>query len=171
MTSTLSHRLDAIARKFIPAAMGVFFVLISTVPFYIPGFGTVSPNFVLIAVFFWAIHRVELISSVTVFFIGLLLDILVGSPPGINAAVLVLVRTLSAMQSRVFRGKSFLVLWWGFSLVAFCVGFVTWGLNAIYTMTLMDPLPIIFQMIMTVTVFPFLAWGFAKMHQKLFQIA
>ena len=33
------------------------------------------------------------------------------------------------------------------------------------------PLPIIFQMIMTVTVFPFLAWGFAKMHQKLFQIA
>ena len=94
-----------------------------------------------------------------------------GSPPGINAAVLVLVRSLSAMQSRVFRGKSFLVLWWGFSLVAFCVGFVIWGLNAMYIMTLIDPLPIIFQMIMTVTVFPFLAWGFAKMHQKLFQIA
>jgi len=151
--------------------MGVFFVLISTVPFYIPGFGPVTPNFVLIAVFFWAIHRVDLISSVTVFFIGLLLDILVGSPPGINAAVLVLVRSLLVMQSRVFRGKSFLVLWWGFCLVAVCVGFVIWGLNSIYNMILMDPLPIIFQMIMTITVFPFLAWGFAKMHQKLFQIA
>ena len=171
MTSTLSNRLDAIARKFFPAAMGVFFVLISTVPFYIPGFGPVTPNFVLIAVCFWAIHRVDLISSVSVFFIGLLLDILVGSPPGINAAVLVLVRSLLVMQSRVFRGKSFLVLWWGFCLVAVCVGFVIWGLNSIYNMILMDPLPIIFQMIMTITVFPFLAWGFAKMHQKLFQIA
>ena len=50
MTPTLSHRLDAVARKVVPAALGVFFVLISAIPFYLPGFGPVAPNFVLMAV-------------------------------------------------------------------------------------------------------------------------
>jgi rod shape-determining protein MreD len=169
VTPTLSHRLDAVARNVVPAALGVFFVLISSIPFYIPGFGPVAPNFVLMAVFFWAVHRVDLFTSVTVFFIGLLLDILVGAPPGINAAVLVLVRTIAASQGKVFRGKSFLVLWWGFGLVALASGLVIWILTAIYHLTLINPLPIIFQMTMTIAAFPFLAWIFARTHQKLFQ--
>lgn len=169
MTPTLSHRLDAVARNVVPSVLGVFFVLISSIPFYIPGFGPVAPNFVLMAVFFWAVHRIDLFTSVTVFFVGLLLDILVGAPPGINAAVLVLVRTIAASQGRVFRGKSFLVLWWGFGLVALASGLVIWILTAIYHLTLINPLPIIFQMTMTVAAFPFLAWIFARTHQKLFQ--
>ncbi len=169
MTPTLSHLFDAVARNLVPAALGVFFVLISSIPFYLPGFGPVAPNFVLMAVFFWAIHRVDLFTSVTVFFIGLLLDILVGLPPGINAAVLVLVRTIAASQGKVFRGKSFLVLWWGFGLVALAAGGVIWGLTALYHLTLIDPTPIVFQMAITVAVFPFLAWVFTRTHQKLFQ--
>ena len=169
MTPRLSHRLDAVARNLVPAALGVFLVLISTIPFYIPGFGSVAPNFVLMAVFFWAVHRVYLFTNTIVFFIGLLLDILVGSPPGLNAIVLVLVRTVAVSQGKVFRGKPFLVLWWGFGLIALATGFVIWTVTAIYHMTLIDPLPVVFQMAMTITVFPLLAWVFARTQQKLFQ--
>ncbi|MBS40954.1 MAG: rod shape-determining protein MreD [Rhodospirillales bacterium] len=170
MTTLLSNRLDMFARRCFPVLAGIFFVLISTVPYYIPGFGPVVPNVVLIAVFFWVIHHAEFVPTATVFFIGLLLDILSGAPPGINAATLVLVRTLLVMQSKVFRGKSFLLLWWGFSLVAFLVGLVIWALSAFYHMILLNPLPIIFQMLMTITIFPFFSWVFAKLHQKFLPI-
>ena len=169
MTPRLSHRLDAIARNLVPAALGVFLVLISTIPFYIPGFGPVAPNFVLMAVFFWAVHRVYLFTNIVVFFIGLLLDILVGTPPGLNAIVLVLVRTFAVSQGRVFRGKPFPVLWLGFGLIGFVTGAVIWAGTAIFHMILIDPLPIVFQMAMTITVFPLLAWVFARTQQKLFQ--
>ena len=169
MTPRLSHHLDAIARNLVPAALGIVLVLISTIPFHIPGFGPVAPNFILMAVFFWGVHRVKLFTNVIVFFVGLLLDILVGTPPGLNAIVLILVRTFAVSQARIFRGKPFLVLWLGFGLISLVTGAVIWALNAIYHMTLIDPLPIVFQMAMTFTVFPLLAWLFARTQQKLFQ--
>ncbi len=169
MTPRLSHHLDAIARNLVPAALGIVLVLISTIPFHIPGFGPVAPNFILMAVFFWGVRRVKFFTNVIVFFVGLLLDILVGSPPGLNAIVLVLVRTFAVSQARVFRGKPFLVLWLGFGLISLVTGAVIWALNAIYHMTLIDPLPIVFQMAMTFTVFPLLAWLFARTQQKLLQ--
>lgn len=169
MTPRLSHRLDAVARNLVPAGLGVFLVLMSTIPFHIPGFGPVAPNFVLMAVFFWGVHRVYLFTNIIVFFIGLLLDILVGTPPGLNAIVLVLVRTVAVSQGKVFRGKPFLVLWLGFGLIALVTGVVIWALNVIYHLTLINPVPIVFQMAMTITVFPLLAWLFARTQQKLFQ--
>ena len=169
MTPRLSHHLDAIARNLVPAALGIVLVLISTIPFHIPGFGPVAPNFILMAVFFWGVHRVKLFTNVIVFFVGLLLDILVGTPPGLNAIVLILVRTFAVSQARIFRGKPFLVLWLGFGLISLVTGAVIWALNAIYHMTLIDPLPIVFQMAMTFTVFPLLAWLFARTQHKLFQ--
>ena len=68
MTPRLSHRLDAVARILVPALLGIVLVLISTIPFQIPGFGPVAPNFVLMAVFFWGVHRVYLFSNIFVFF-------------------------------------------------------------------------------------------------------
>ena len=119
------------------------------------------------AVFYWAVFRSETLSPVTVFFIGLLQDILTGAPPGLNAAVLVLVRTFAASQNRVFRGKSFLVLWFGFMLVGLAAGAAIWILSAIYHLALLNPLPVVFQAGLTIALFPFLVWGFSWTHQKL----
>jgi len=167
VSPSLSQRLDVLARNLIPAALGVALVVLSTIPFYLPGYGPVAPNLVLMAVFYWAVFRSDALSPVTVFFIGLLQDILTGAPPGLNAAVLVLVRTFAASQNRVFRGKSFLVLWFGFVLVGIAAAFVIWLFSATYHLTLIDPSPVVFQAALTITLFPFLVWVFSWTHQKL----
>jgi len=167
MSPSLAHRLDRVARNVVPALLGVFLVLLSTIPFYIPGYGPMAANLVLVAVFYWAVHRPDLLSPITVFFIGLLQDILVGMPPGMNAFVLLLVRTLAVSQSRVFRGRSFIILWWGFGIVAVASAFVVWLLSAIYVFTAIDPLPGLFQAGMTTALFPFLAGIFTWMQVKM----
>ena len=147
--------------------LGVFLVLLSTIPFYIPGYGPMAANLVLMAVFYWAVHRPDLLSPFTVFLIGLLQDILVGMPPGMNAFVLLLVRTIAVSQGRVFRGRSFIILWWGFGMVAMASAFVVWGLSAVYVFSLIDPLPGLFQAGVTTALFPFLAGLFTWMQVKL----
>ena len=150
-----------------PALLGVLLVILSTIPFYIRGYGPVAANLVLMAVFYWSVHRPDLLSPVSVFFIGLLQDILVGMPPGMNAIVLLLVRTIAVSQSRVFRGRSFIILWWGFGIVAVTSAFVVWVLSAVYAFTLMDPRPALFQAGMTTALFPFLAGLFTWLQVKL----
>lgn len=167
MSPSLSQRLDRIARNVVPALLGVLLVLLSTIPFYIPGYAPTAANLVLMAVFYWAVHRPDLLSPFTVFLIGLLQDILVGMPPGMNAFVLLLVRTIAVSQSRVFRGRSFIILWWGFGLVAVASTFVIWLLSVIYALTLIDPLPGLFQAGMTTALFPFLAGLFTWMQLRL----
>ena len=169
MTLRLSRRFDSITRVLVPAVLGMVLVLVSTIPFHITGFGPVAPNFVLIAVFYWGVHWVYFFSNTAVFFIGLLLDILVGTPPGLNAIVLVLVRAIAVSQGKVFRGKPFIVLWLGFGLIALLAGTMVWALNLLYHLTIFNPLPIIFQMAMTIAVFPLLAWIFAQTQQNLLQ--
>ena len=167
MNPSLSQRLDLLARNVLPAMLGVFLVLLSTIPFYIPGYGPMAANLVLMAVFYWAVHRPDLLSPFTVFLIGLLQDILVGMPPGMNAFVLLLVRTIAVSQGRVFRGRSFIILWWGFGIVAMASAFVVWGLSALYVFSLIDPLPGLFQAGVTTALFPFLAGLFTWMQVKL----
>ncbi|MDA1326378.1 MAG: rod shape-determining protein MreD [Proteobacteria bacterium] len=167
MNPSLSQRLDLLARNVLPAMLGVFLVLLSTIPFYIPGYGPMAANLVLMAVFYWAVHRPDLLSPFTVFLIGLLQDILVGMPPGMNAFVLLLVRTIAVSQGRVFRGRSFIILWWGFGMVAMASAFVVWGLSAVYVFSLIDPLPGLFQAGVTTALFPFLAGLFTWMQVKL----
>ncbi len=167
MSPTLSQQLDALARNLIPAALGILLVLFSTIPYSLPAFGAVAPNFVLMAVFYWAVFRSDALSPITAFLIGLLQDILTGMPPGLNAAILVLVRTFAVSQNRVFRGKSFMVLWFGFVVVGLSAAFAEWLITAIYHLDFLDPRLVLVRAAMTIALFPFLVWLFSWTHQKL----
>lgn len=167
MNPTLSQQLDRLARNVVPGLLGVALVLLSTIPFYIPGYGQVAGNLVLISVFYWAIHRPDLLSNITVFLIGLLQDILVGMPPGMNAIVLLLVRTIAVSQGRVFRGRSFIILWWGFGIVALACSLLVWLLSTMYVFAPLSPVPGLYQAALTTALFPFLAGLFTLLQVKL----
>ena len=103
-----------------------------------------------------------------VFFVGLLQDILVGMPLGFSAIILILIRALAVSQKRVFLGKSFLMLWWGFGLVAFLAAFGLWILTIIYNQIFLDPRPILFQASLTIVIFPVVSWFFGWLNLKIF---
>lgn len=162
MTVQVLQRLDRLARNLIPFGFGVFLVLAGSLPLYIPGYGPVAANFVLMAVFYWAVYRPDLLPPTSVFVIGLLQDFIVGAAPGTNALVLLLVHAGVVSQGRVFRTKSFVVMWWGFAIVALGAGALKWVLAAALNFTALSPMPGAFQYAVTVALFPFLGWAFAR---------
>lgn len=158
MKPTFWQRMDVIVRSLTPFLLTLTFVVLAQVPLHIPGFTQVAPVLSLMAVYHWAIYRPDLLPAVAVFFVGLLHDALSGMPFGINAAVFVIVHMVVMSQQVFFQGKSFPVIWLGFSLVAGGAMVLTWLLNALFFAAI-TPLDVVsVQYLVTVGAFPVLAW-------------
>ena len=162
MKLSFVQRVDFGARAFVPVAVSLLLVLLSVVPLGIPGYGVMAPLFSLMAVYYWSIHRPDLLPNFAVFGIGLLQDILSGLPLGVLALVFLLVRAVVVSQRRFLLGKSFLLVWWGFALVVAGASFAIWLLVCVLERSLIDLRPAFFQAVMTLATFPFLTWLFAR---------
>ena len=116
MTLTLWQRLDKVGRNLAPFAVTSMFALAGMIPVPLPGYASVAPFLTAIAVYYWAIHRPDLMGPGTAFLIGLLQDLLTGGPLGVNALVLVVTHWAVCSQRRVLVSSTFAVMWFGFSL-------------------------------------------------------
>lgn len=167
MDVTFWQRLDTIARRMLPAAITLMLAMAAAVPLHVPGYAPVAPAVTLIAIYYWTIFRPELMPAPAVFAIGLFQDILSGTPLGVNALVMLLVFAVVLGQRRFFLGKSFLVMWWGFALVVAGALAAVWMVLSSLDGTVLDPLPAVFQGMVTLAVFPVLTRIFIRSQQAL----
>jgi rod shape-determining protein MreD len=161
MTEGFGQQLDLFARRLFPFALSVVLVVLSVVPVPIPGYTLVAPAFGLMAVYYWAIHRPDLMPAIAVFVLGLLQDILTGGPTGVDALVLLLVYAVMRNQRRPFLGKSFSVMWFGFIVVAPAATFAQW---LIASAAVGKPIPshaTIVELLVTLALYPWITWLFA----------
>lgn len=158
MNETMWQRLDRYARSLVPFAMTVMLVLITMVPVPIPSYALIVPMLSLISVYYWVIHRPGLLPPAAVFVIGLIQDLLSGSPLGVYPVVLLLVYGVAYSQRRFFFAKSFLIVWWGFLLISFVAVLVNWALHSLLLGTLISSPAAVFQFLVTVALYPPLSW-------------
>lgn len=161
------HNLDIAARNLTPFLLTVALVIVGQLPFFLLGNVSVTPFFVLMAVYYWALHRPDLLPVPAVFFIALLQDALEGEPFGVNAFVLVAVCWIVLSQQRFFKGKPFLVIWWGFAVVTLLAAIMRWLLISLLLGTVVTPWAIALELVLTVVFYPILAGGFSLAQRTL----
>ncbi len=164
---TFWNNLDPAARNVTPFLMTLALVVVGQLPFSLPGHASVTPFFVLMAVYYWELHRPDLLPVLAVFPIGLLQDVLEGEPLGVNAFVLVAVSWIVISQQRFFKGKSFLVVWWGFATVALLAAVLRWMLVSVLFGVAVSPWAIAFELALTVALYPVLTVAFTLAHRAL----
>ncbi|MCC7273952.1 MAG: rod shape-determining protein MreD [Alphaproteobacteria bacterium] len=157
MTAGVLHRLDGWARDLLPTLLTVALLLLSAVRVPMAGFRTMTPAVVLIAVYHWTVHRPELLPPGVIFVVGLVQDLLTGSPFGTGPLTLLAVHVLVVSQRRILHGKAFLIAWWGFGLVAATTFLVLWAAGSALSGVLLDPREVAFRCLVTVTVYPLFA--------------
>ncbi len=167
MDTTFWQRLDSIARRMLPFAVTVVLAMAAAVPLHLPGFAALAPAVTLISVYYWTIFRPDLMPAPAVFAIGLLQDILSGTALGVNALILLLVYTVVLGQRRFFLGKSFLVMWWGFALVVAGAFMAMWMMLSSLDGAILDPLPAVFEGLVTVGLFPVLTRIYIRSQQAM----
>lgn len=153
-----SLTLGTMARNVVPVTLTLLLVLVAILPLPVPYYSVMAPALPLMAVYYWSVYRPDLVPHVAVFFIGLLVDIFAGTPIGVNALVLLVVQDVVAAQRRFLVGKSFWMLWLGFLLVAPGALALTWLLISAMAGSLVAPLAMLLQLLVTVGIFPWFAW-------------
>jgi rod shape-determining protein MreD len=167
MSGSPWNSFDSIARNSTPSLLLLFLVVLGQLPFSLPGDTAVTPYFVLMAVFYWGLHRPDLLPAIIVFLVGLLQDALEGEPFGTNAFVLIAVYWFVASQQRHIGGRPFLVLWLVFAAVGLIAESLRWLLVSTLTATLIAPWSVTFEYLMTVALYPVLTVAFVLAQRTL----
>ncbi len=167
MSPALVQRLNPYIWNSIPVATILLLVFVMMVPWRLPGFGPITPAFTLMAVFYWSIYRPDRLPYVATFCLGIVQDLLSGMPLGMTPLVLLIVQSILISQRRFLLGKSFLVVWWGFMIVAPAAAILSWIVGTMFFGALLAPVPIVVQVAMTILLYPALTWLFGRAHQAM----
>lgn len=167
MKGTVWQRLDFVARSMTPLMVSLGLVIVSVVPLRLPQASYIVPTLALMAVYYWSLHRADLLPALAIFVVGMLQDILGGGPLGVNTLIFLAVYGICVSQRRFFYGKSFLVVWWGFMVVAAGALILEWALNSAFSGTIVSPRPALYKYLITIAVYPLIAWLFARMQRTL----
>jgi rod shape-determining protein MreD len=158
MNISFWQRIDLAARNVTPLLISILLVLLSVLPIPAPGLNTITPAFALMSLYHWAIYRPNLMPFSAVFAIGLLHDLLTGAPVGLFTLVFLTTYGVAVTQRRFIAGKSFLIYWLGFVMLAAAAAFESWVLASAWHVTVLDLRPVMFQFLVSVGIFPMLAW-------------
>ena len=163
MKPTFWQRMDLMARGLLPFSLTLVLVLLAVSPTRIPGLGAVAPWLPLMGVYYWSISRPELMRPAVAFGLGVFVDLLGGTPLGVNALVYLLVHAVVVSQRRFFLGKPFFIGWWAFGLVALGVAAIKWTAVSVLDGALLDIWPVLIAYGLTTTLYPVFGWLFAKL--------
>ncbi|MDP9196928.1 MAG: rod shape-determining protein MreD [Pseudomonadota bacterium] len=150
-----------------PAALTVLLVLISALPFPLAALEDIMPFWGLMAVFYWAVFRPDLLPVWAVFLAGLLEDALSGSLFGLHALVFTGSYWIALSQRRLFTAGSFFMLWTGFGIVTTGSALLVWAITSLARGVVFPPGIIVAKTMTTVAVFPLLAQGLIRVQRSL----
>lgn len=149
--------------------VGIIFILLVLSAFPVPflGLGEICPVFLLIAVYYWAIFKPQLLPPAGAFIAGLLLDLLSAYPVGMNAFLFVLVQWMAARQRKFLLSQNFMVIWSSFTLVAFIFSVVRWMAFSLFELHLMPIKPVVIGALMTAVVYPLVVMPLFGVNRRL----
>lgn len=165
MRPTATQRLDLWIRQSTPMALTAILAVLSVITVGIPGYAAVVPGYTAMATFYWAVFRPDLQPASALFLIGVLQDILTGTPLGLTAVSLLLLHALALSQRRALVTKPFLLTWLGFVVIQLPISVFAWLLMSAQQFRLIGPEPVLFQYLVTVLGFPVVAWIFVRVHR------
>jgi rod shape-determining protein MreD len=168
MQLTILQRVDLGARRMMPFGITLILMLFAMTPTYITGLSHITPMYAFMSVYFWSIYRPDLLGYGTVFSIGLLEDLLAGTPLGSSALILLVCQRVVFSQQKFFNSRPFALIWAAFALLAGGASFIRWVCVGLAGATGFTPFgTMVAAYLMTIALYPVVAWLMAKAQMKL----
>ena len=159
-------RLDLMARNASPAMISIALVLLSVVPLGVPYYGAVAPMLPLIGVYYWAVHRPDLMPLGVVFLIGLFHDLLIGATLGHYALIYLISYWVVYTQRRFLVGRSYLYIWWALAMTASLAAGLDWLIASAWSGRPLSVEPQAFRAMTTTAAFPMVSWMLIQIHRR-----
>jgi rod shape-determining protein MreD len=147
-----------------PTLTTIATLLLMMLPIWLQG--PLLPQFGLLGVCYWAINRPALMPAAAAFFIGLVQDLWLGMPLGVNASLLMLVSLILSGQHLVFVSRPFSFAWLIMVPTAMLYALCSWALAALGGQST-PLLPLLLQTIITVLLYPIATWLHARIQRQI----
>ena len=158
MIDSIVQTLDGLGRRLAPFATTVLLVVLNAIPLPLPDYRAIVPLVPLMAVFYWALYRPDLMPAAGVFLIGVLDDVLTGAPLGLNALIFLAVLGFVRRNRRLLAGRTFPFVWGAFAIIVLAVGAANWLIATFLFGANVRSEPAIGQLVLTFALFPIVAW-------------
>lgn len=157
MAKEFEENITSIFQHMLPFLVSAILLLFSYVPFDFMFLNSIRPAMGMICVYFWLQHRPDLFNLWSVFFLGVLDDVVTSSPLGSNIFELLLMYVLVNNTSRFLNAKPFIVLWYGFALLALVTMLSRWLIVSVYYSQFLPLSMLFFSYMVTIAVYPLIS--------------
>jgi rod shape-determining protein MreD len=158
MISGLWRPLQGLVRHSLPPLMCALFLLLGFACSAMPGLSGIPPLLGLIAIYYWCVHRPDLLPLWLIFLLGLLTDAILRLPFGVSVLSYLAVDRLVQSQRPIFIDQSYLTLWLGCTMVVAMVQLLQWLVMAVITHSFAPIMPLVLQGGITLCLFPLVVW-------------
>ena len=163
------NRLDLLARSLFPFVASALLIIIGFAPLRAPEIAPALPLFGMAAVYYWCVFRPDLMPHWAIFLLGLFSDLLGGTLVGSSILAFFALYLAISSQRRFFAHASFFLLWLAFALFALPAFLNMWALACWNAGAIITPAPLALQYVLTVAVYPMIAWFFGQSQQVILQ--
>ena len=144
-------------QKLIPLASSLLLLFISYLPFNLPLLNNIRPAVGMVCVYFWMLHRPDIFNLFSVYFLGMVDDIISNVPFGSNIFTLLVLYLLLSNLLRFISGKPFIVAWYGFILLSLAAFFCKWFVLSVYYSQFLPFSTVCFSYLVTIAFYPLLS--------------
>ena len=157
MSDELSENIMTYLQRLLPLLLSLLLLFLSYVPMDFLLFNNIRPAVTLVCAYFWMIHRPDIFNLLSVYFLGLVDDIISNVPFGTNIFTLLVLYLLISNLSRFLSGKPFIITWYGFAIISLVVFFTKWLILSIYYAQFLPFSIVSFSFMFTVAAYPFIS--------------
>ena len=150
----------------IPVLLSFLGVVVTNLPFSMLGSWIPSPMYALMPIYFWCLVRPDLMSPGWVLLIGIVHDMLSGSPPGIWAASFVATYAVIDRQRDAFAGLSGWAAIFGFATSALVACVSYYVIYSLYHWQLMSASGLVKEFAVTSLLYVPVAYLLAWIHHR-----
>lgn len=158
MNEEFRENVTAYFQRITPFLISAVMIFISYIPLNFYASGIMRPELGLICVFFWVLRRPDLFNMFSVFFLGLIDDILSSAPLGSNIIVYLTVYQLVMSMYSFFYNKPFIVSWYGFAFCFTSAELIRWLLVSVYYSRFLPISGVLFLCLFTIAGYPVVSW-------------
>ena len=169
MKTGLLLQIDLFSRQLTPFLLTLILMFFSMLPLHIPGLTLIMPTLGLMSVYHWTVYRPNLMPVYAVFILGLFQDFLSSGDIGLYALAYLIVYGITISQNRFLVGKSFFIVWLGFTLITAVSTSMIWLLISLLNQTIISPEFAIYQFLLSVAIYPLLAKLFLNWQSRFLQ--
>lgn len=162
---SLWRQLDAAARWALPGALLAIGLFLLGLPFHIPGQALLRPAYAMGCVYFWSLFRPNSLPLLLTALIGLLLDLMGLTPPGLWAMLLILLQSATLLARRRLAPSRFLITWAAFTGFAAAAAALSWAIQSALRLTLLPLWLVALEILVAAAFYPALAAVLVRLHR------